>query len=313
MKARSEPIAEPGETRAAKNGGEWGRRTGERLAALLHLVHGTRGLSVALPLLLLLALVEPLLPAAFPHIVIVAPLFALLLASAATLPREGVAAQARAKALMDDEAANTKLLLRLAWPGLLVIVLSPRIFLAALGIPHLSPLAGLVTPSVLQRAATVFLLATMLLPLVYLRSTWGYARHIEPVRPKFTEQAGFPPGSRDALLAFTVLLAVTWAWLLEPFWRPFTLFDWPPSLDSLASGPRGLARLTFTLLVPLPLLMTLSAHLALLHELWLARRLREQADLATLAGLHVGLTLVAVALHAYDALWVVRYHVQSAL
>ena len=306
MTRRHAPVGEPVHGHAG-----WDRSLGDRLAAMIHVVHGTRGLSVALPLLLLFALVEPLMPDAFPDVVLMLPLFALLIAGASTLPREGVAAQARARSLVYEKEANGKLLYRLAWPALLVIVLSPRIFLAALGIPHLSPLAGVLTPALLQRTATVFLLATMLVPLLYLRSTRGYDPSIKPVRPKFTEQAGFPPGSRDALLAFTVLLGVTWAGLLEPFWRPFTLFDWPPSLGSFTEGPRGLARLAFTLLVPLPLLMTVTAHLALLYELHLEKRLRERLDVATLAALHVGLTLWAAALHAYDALWVVRYQVQS--
>ncbi len=280
----------------------------ERMARAVHVVHGTRGLGVAAAVLLVASIVEPGLPTGFPRALFVVPAFLLFATGLLTLPREGIAAQDRAFALLDAADPVRPMVRRLVWLGIAVVLLMPRLFLAAYGIPHLNPLTGLVLPDWQRRMALAFLFLVMLAPILYLRSSRRYAPQVEVRRPKDIDaDEGGGLDRRDVLLILTYLLLAAWLLLLAPFWRPFSLFAWPPGLGSLTVGVRGVAALAFAVTVPLVLFMSLVAHIALL------RRLRERNDwppagrVRALAILHLALILVAVLLHAYDLLWIARY------
>ena len=285
----------------------------DRLARAVHAVHGTRGLGISAGLLLAISLLEPALPPGFPRILLVIPAFALLVTGLLTLPREGVAAQDRALALLEHPAPVAPMVRRLLWIGLTVFLLLPRVFLGVYAnSPHLNPLAGLVLPDILRRVALAFLFVVLLAPIAYLRSSRRYAPHIRvrrPVEIDRAEEGGLD--RRDILLILTYLLLVAWAYLLSPFWRPFTLLEWPPGLGSLTQGTRGVAAISFALAPPLVLFASLVAHLTLLRRLRSAKGWPHLRGVTALALVHVALILLAVALHMYDLLWIARYQILS--
>jgi len=273
-----------------------------RLDRALHRVHGTRGLLWASLVLLLASLLEPALPDALSRFWIALPAFALLVTALATLPREGVGAQDRARALLDHPDPGRPMLRRLAWLALLNVALLPRIFLGAYGIPHMSPLTGLLLPTMQLRIALVFLFLVLLLPILYLRSSRRYAPDIR--NPMATEEKG---RRLEAMALATLGIIVTWAVLLRPFWQPFTLLELPPSLGSLHDGARGVAAVTFAIVPPAVLFVSLVAHVDLLARVRIRREHPQRTTLAWLGSLHVGLILLATVQHAYVLLWIARY------
>lgn len=266
-------------------------------------LEGTRGLLQGTALLLLAAMVEPGLPTAFPRWLLTVPALILLAVGLATLPREGLAAQERAVALADG-AQWRPLLRRAGWAALAVMLLLPRFFLAAYGIPHLNPLVGVVPQPWIVRYATIFLFVVLLMPILDLRAGRRGAAW-----PRTQGTLGGDPGERqrDTLLVGSLLVLVVWGLLLRPFWAPFSLLQWPPGLWSLAVGTRGVAALAFALVPPAVLFMTLSAHAALLRRLaWQPRTPARDRCLAVAVG-HALLTLLAAILLGYDLLWIARY------
>ncbi len=264
-------------------------------------IEGTRGLLLGTALLLLAAMTEPALPLSFPRWLFTVPALILLLLGLLTLPREGVAAQDRLLAL--GEGGDWRpILRRVLWLALAVLLLLPRFFLAAYGIPHLNPLVGLVPQQWVVRFATVFLFVVLLLPTLYLRS--GRSGAAWP--PKAADDEAMQR-RRDTLLVAVALLLVVWALVLRPFWTPFSLLRWPPALWSLTAGSRGVAALAFALLPPALLLMALNAQAALLRRLAHQPRTPERDRCIAAAGAHVLLVLMAAFLHGYDLLWIARY------
>lgn len=266
-------------------------------------IEGTRGLLWGTAILLLAAMTEPALPSGFPRVAFTVPALVLLAVGLATLPREGVAAQERAVAMA--EACDWRpILKRLLWLGLAVLLLLPRLFLGAYGIPHLNPLVGIVPQQWLVRIATVFLFVVLLLPTLYLRA--GRTGHSWPKPPPGDD--GTPTQRRrDTLLVGAALILVVWGLLLRPFWSPFSLLMWPPQLWSLSAGARGVAALAFAVLPPTVLFMALNAQVALLRRLEQAGRSPARDRCMAAAALHVLLTLAAALLHGYDLLWIARY------
>lgn len=270
-------------------------------------VRGTRALAVCGFLLLALAILEPALPGSMSRLWLVLPVVTLLVLGLLTLPVEGVVAQQRARALLQHPRPVKPMVQRLVWIALLCILLLPPLFLAAYGIPHLNPFTGLLLPTIQRRISLGFLYFVLLIPIFYLRSSRRYAPTIRRGDPE--------PRTRDGLLVMTYGLGVAWAILLEPFWRPFSLLVWPPDLSSLVAGVRGVAAIAFTLVIPLVLFMSLAAHLEMLRAIWKMgpKEWRARRPLVALAAVHIALILLAVVLHAYDLLWIVRYQAASSL
>lgn len=266
-------------------------------------VEGTRGLLLGTALLLLAAMTEPALPAAFPRVLFTIPALALLVTGVLTLPREGVAAQELALGLADAGDWRT-ILQRVIWIAVVVLLLLPRLFLGAYGIPHLNPLVGVVPQQWVVRAATVFLFVVLLLPTLYLRA--GRKGHAWP-RPAEQDEGTTGQRRRDTLLVAATFTLVVWALLLRPFWSPFSLLMWPPELWSLTAGSRGVAALAFAVLPPTVLMMGLNAQVALLRRLKATPRSPDRDRCIAAASLHVLLTLTAAFLHGYDLLWIARY------
>lgn len=267
------------------------------------LIEGTRGLLSGTALLLLAAMTEPGLPRDFPRWLFTVPAIALLLIGLVTLPREGVAAQERLIAL-GEEGNWRKILKRLAWLGIAVVLLLPRLFLGAYGIPHLNPLVGLVPQLWVVRLATMFLFVILLLPTLYLRAGRRGAQWPRPAETKDDTQT---VRRRDTLLVGVGLLLVVWGLLLRPFWAPFSLLQWPPELWSLAAGARGVAALAFALVPPAVLFMAMNAQVALVRRLVHSQRTPDRDRCLTAAGVHILLVLLAAFLHGYDLLWIARY------
>ena len=262
-------------------------------------IEGTFGLLYGTALLLLAAMLEPALPATFPRWTYTVPAVVLLAGGLATLPRDGLAAQARTAALAraPDWRAITR---RLPWLALAIVMLLPRLFLGAYGIPHLNPLVGLVPQQWVVRVATAFLFVVMLAPTLYLRAGLrGPEQQLADDDPR--------TGRRDALFVGALLLLVAWGLLLRPFWAPFSLLQWPPEAWSLAAGARGVAALAFAVVPPVVLFMALAANVSLARNLSQQARTpaRDQALAAT--ALQVLLVLIAAFLHGYDLLWIARY------
>lgn len=283
------------------------RRILDFLAAAAHILHGTRGLMLGAAALLVLGLVDPILPPDLDRLLFVLPVFAVLVIGAATLAREGVAVQQRARALASTDAGSRRLAQTLVWPALLCILLAPRFFLAAYGIPHISPFTGLLLPAAQQRLTHVFLFVTVLVAALYLRSTKHYARHAVAKRPRELSRDDRSHQERDGLLWMSGITAAVYAWLLYPFWRPFSLLQWPPGLESLDAGSRGVASLTFSLVVPLVLFIVLAGHGALLYDMARRGEIRQRPWLTAWAALHALLGVAAAALHVYDLLWIAQY------
>lgn len=278
----------------------------DRAAVVLHAVHGSRGLLAGALGLLLFSLVEPTLPHA-DRTALTLPLLALLVAGLATLPREGVATQQRARALRGDPHAATRMARRTLWLVALLMLLSPRVFLAAYGVPHLNPLTGIILPDTQRYLSLLFLFLLLLLAVLYLRSSRRYAPHILSRRPRDLARHDRSHQERDTLLWMIVGLALLWGWLLRPFWHPFSLFQWPPALDSLRQGPAGVGSLAFSLTIPLMMFLSLVAHLSLLRDIARDDSWHEDRALAVWATVHAALALTVIILHAYDLLWIAQY------
>lgn len=279
----------------------------ERTAAFLHVLHGTRGLLLAGTTLLALALLEPFLPAGTPLAVLTLPAFIVLVLGLSTLPREGVAAQWRARSLAAETGAPKRLGRSLVWPSLLCVLLLPKVFLALYGIPHLSPFTGLLLPDLIRRVAVVSLFVVVLVPILYLRSTRLYAPDIPVRRPRDLAHEDGSHAARGMLLWMQGALVLAWGWLTWPFWRPFTLFHWPPSLAMFGHGASSVASAAFAVIVPVLLWTTTVAHLALLQDLVQHRRWRDHPTRTALALVHVMLAVLGAVLHTYAVMWIVRY------
>lgn len=277
----------------------------EALARTVHGVHGTRGLSIGVAALLLSTLLEPVFGPGLGWVFFTVPVLVLLVTGLLTLPREGVAVQDRILAVARRPGGPSVLLRHAVLPAVLLMLLWPQVFLAAYGIPHMSPLTGFVLPSLQRRLAVAYLFVVLWLPLLALRRTRGLAA-IEAVRPRSLPAHDPRHDRREALLLLLVLLGVSWLFLLRTFWQPFTLLMWPPGASSLITGTAGVARLAYTVLLPAALYLRGSAHAvalaALLRDGW---RLHMQAIAVLL--LHLGLVLGATALAVYDLLWIVDY------
>lgn len=282
----------------------------ERLADGLHAARGTRGLTVAAALLLFAAAVEPALPERFPNIVYAIPLLVLLGTGLFTLPREAIAVQGRARSLLEEPQAPKRMVKRGVWGVVVVLALSPNIFLAVQGAPHLSPLAGLALPEVIRWVGLLGLALTLLLVVLYLRSSRSYAPSIVTRRPR-----EFEDRERDRweiLVVVLFVIVVAWGWMLQGFWRPFSLFQWHGAdlaayFASLNLGARGIAGVAFAVLPPALLFIVLSAHAELLWHIGRRRAWRDEATVAALAAVHVGLCLLGIILHTYNLLWIVRF------
>ncbi len=274
----------------------------ERIAAGIHRIHGTRGLLAAAAVLLAMGLSEPLLPTWLAGIVVVTLIFALLTIGAGTLPREGVALQRRVVALAGRSDAVRMLWTTAAWPAVLALFMQPRIFLGAYGVPHMSPLTGVVPPEMQQQVSHVFLFALLLVMVAYLRHTRHYALGIVPLRPIQMRRLDDGHRERDALLWMGLGVLLVYGALLRPFWEPFSLAEWPPGFSSLEST-RGIASITFAIVPPLLMFTSITGHAMLLrHETLKGRRPIVAASIA-----HIGLCLLVVALHAYNLLWIAQY------
>ncbi len=276
----------------------------------LHAARGTRGLTVAAALLLLAAAVEPALPDAFPNIVYTLPLLVLLAAGLLTLPREAIAVQGRARSLLDNPGAPKRMMKRAAWGVVVVFVLSPNIFLAVQGAPHLSPLAGLALPEMIRWVSLLGLALTLLLVVLYLRSSRSYAPSIATRRPREFDDKEHDRWEVLVVLLFVIVVA--WGWMLQGFWRPFSLFQWHGVefggyFASLTLGARGIAGLAFAVLPPALLFIVLSAHAEILWEIGRRRSWRDEVKVAALAGLHGAFCLLGIILHTYNLLWIVRF------
>lgn len=282
----------------------------ERFADGVHALRGTRGLTVAAALLLLAAAVEPALPAAFPNIVYALPLLLLLAVGLLTLPREAIAVQGRARSLLDEPEAPRRMVKRAFWGALVVLALAPNLFLAVQGVPHLSPLAGLALPGLIRWVGLLGLAVTLLLVVLYLRSSRSYAPSIATRRPREFDEA-----ERDrwgVLVVLIFLVVVAWGWMLQGFWRPFSLFQWHGGdlggyFASLTLGARGIAGIAFAVLPPALLFIVLSAHAELLWQIRRQRAWRQQQQVAALATLHVAFCLLGIVMHTYNLLWLVRF------
>ncbi|MGB1586424.1 MAG: hypothetical protein ACPHID_05205 [Thermoplasmatota archaeon] len=282
------------------------RRWQERLALAVHALHGSRGVYLGALGFLIITWAEPAIDPDVDRLFLTLPVFVIFVNGLVTLPREGVAARQRALALLDGEQDWRPMARRLFWPALLTLLLAPRIFLAGYGIPHMNPLTGLLTPAIQRQLTVTFLFLLLLIPAWYLRSSRRYAP-IEPQRPKDLAEDDQLHGQRDLLLWMSLAIGAAWAWLLAPFWTPFSLLEWTPHLDSLRQGASGLGSISFALTIPLVLWMSLHAHLAFLFALWRRDAFATQRRQAALAVAHIALVLLAVALHVYDLLWIAQY------
>ncbi len=292
----------------------WRVRTAQTLngiALFAHLIHGTRGLAIGGAGLLVLGLWQPLLPAEWSRFWLVLPVFAVLITGLATLPREGVAVQQRARALVRHDDAARRLARTLLWPILLLIILTPRIFLAIFGIPHLTPLTGLTIPSVQQRLTHVLLFAVILIVVAYMRSTRRYASHVLAKRPRELSRDDRSHQERDALLWLGLALLVAYLFLLRSFWQPFSLLQWPPDLDSMRVGVRGVTSIVFSIAVPMVAFTTVSGHASLMRDLIRKGIWQEHPGVFGLAAAHVAAGLACVAMHAYNLLWIAQYRASA--
>lgn len=279
----------------------------DRTARAVHALRGSRGVYLGALGFLIITWAEPAIDPEVNRLILTLPVFTVFVVGLVTLPREGVAARERALALLDREAGWRPMARRLIWPALLCLLLAPRVFLAAYGVPHMHPLTGVITPAIQRQLTVTFLFLLLLLPAIYLRSSRSYAPHIEPQRPVHLDPDDATHTQRDLLLWMSVAIAVAWAWLLSPFWSPFSLLEWTPDLDSLRLGARGVGSIAFALTIPLVLWMSLNAHLVFLHAAWQREVFATRRRQIALAALHVVLILAALVLHIWDLLWIAQY------
>lgn len=300
--AQAAPAAEPVAGRR--------RRMLATAGRAIHALRGSRSLVACGLLVLLLTLFGSAFP---PNLV---PLFSgaavvLLALGLATLAREGSAAQANLTVAVEDMKLARQLVILLILPGLLVALLLPRLFLAAYGIPHMTPLTGLVLPSLQRQVGLVFLAVILILPIMALRQA---RRRLgaPPVLPP-NKLADHDPihARRDLLLACTLAVAIVWLLLMHTFWAPFSLIGWPPSLVSLDSV-RGITAVAFTLAPPVTLFMLIAVHAELGRVVARVQDPERRARLLTLTLANILFLLLAVALHAYDLLWIARYNAGSS-
>jgi hypothetical protein len=270
-------------------------------------VLGTRGLATAGLLILAATALEGVLP---PRLLLAMTglATALLAVGLLTLSREAASAQhhVAGRGLDDDLARRLGRLL--VFPLLLVILLLPRLFLGAYGIPHLTPMAGLLLPAAVRRVALLFLAVVLLAALVYVQR---FRRGVAPLdKPRELAEDPVQDDRRLALLAALFLLGTAWLLLLRPFWSPFSLLAWPPGFESLTSA-RGVTALAVSLAVPLPLFGSLALQAELLRVAVQSPPSRLRLRVLVLTGFHAALALTALALHAYDLLWIARYEAAS--
>lgn len=277
------------------------------LATGIHKIHGTRGLLVTGILLLALSIIEPFLPAAVPRILYTLPMAVVLAVAVVTLAREGVAIQDRLLHLGHRADATARLWKHAVIPAVVVVLLLPDLFLAAYGIPHMSPLTGLVLPDVQHRIAVAYLYAILLLVAWSLRRTRRMAPNIRSLPLRELDAAHRT--RRDILWWLSIGLITVWLVALSAFWQPFSLFAWPPGLESLRSGVRGLASITYAGALPVLLFVGASAHVRTAFRLWReGPALRRPVPwFAAIAALY----LTAAMLHLYDLFWIARYQAQS--
>ena len=284
-------------------------RMPQRWGRLVHALRGSRSLLASGSLALLATLTQGAVPNAWMPWMTAASL-GLLLLGLTTLAREGSAAQAALPDAAPGPHLDEGLVRLLGLPLLLVLLLLPRFFLAAYGIPHLSPLTGLIVPALQARISLVLLAAVLLVPILALRR----ARHALG-DPAVLAPADIPDddprhGARLALFVATGVIVVVWLVLLRSFWSPFSLLAWPPGFSSLGNS-RGVTALAFALAPPVTLFTLASLHtelarLALALPTGPARNRQLALAIANLA-----LVLSAAALHTYDLLWIARYQASS--
>lgn len=276
------------------------RQRWEPVARFIHDIHGTRSLAVTILLLAVLSLAEPALPPDWPAWVVTVPLASLAAIGLATLAREAVATQLRLRRLTEDPACRLLLQVDLLYPLALVILLAPRVFLAAYGVPHMSPWTGLVSTALQQRIATTYMFALLLIPILHLRRARRYAPQIVPLRPRDLGPEDLLHNQRDLVLLLQGGIVVAWLALLWPFWGP---------IDP-AAGVRGIDRIVFAVFLPTILFVHATAHAQAWYRL--AKVGGPKSAMALLAA-HIVLGLVAAALHVYAMLWIVRYQALSLL
>lgn len=276
----------------------------EPLARSVHFVHGTRGIIVASGLLLGWLLIEPNVDSRIAPWV-VAPLLLLLVLGLATLAREGVAVQLRARELLHHENPVRVLQKRAVLLALLLVLLLPRVFLALYGIPHLSPAAGYLAPQAVQSIAAAHVAAIVLIAALYLRSS-GMEAHVPVRRPIELRDGSGQHLARTGLQVALLVTVVASLWALRGFWQPFSLLEWPPGLASLSSV-RATASIAVAVAPPALLLCALVGHIEHLWTIVAGRsfRARRSETLWTVA-LATGV-VVCGWLHLRNLLWVERF------
>jgi len=161
-----------------------------------------------------------------------------------------------------------------------------------------------------RRIALVFLAAVLLVPILGFRQVRHRLGPGPVLRPKDLQPTDLEDDRRELLLAGIVLLGAVWLLLLQAFWSPFSLLAWPPGFGSFGSA-RGVTALAFTLVVPAVLFAGTAIQAELLRAIRKLAPSRARARLAGLAATHLLLLLTALALHAYDLLWIAKYQAAS--
>jgi hypothetical protein len=280
------------------------------IASFVHFARGARSLGLAsLGVLILTSL-----STALPQIVI--PVLAgfvivPLVIGLSTLPRDGATAQANLTATLEKPDLMRRLTRLLVVPGVLLILLLPQLFLGAYGIPHMTPLTGLVLPSVQRQLGLIYLAFILILPLVALRQARHSMGASKTRRPKDVPEEDPMHDRRDLLILCSLAIAVVWLIMLRSFWSPFSLFAWPPSFASLYSV-RAVTAVAFTVAPPIVLFMRIALHAELARLMLRDKDTERRARRLALNGLHLLLLIGCVALHAYNLFWIARYQAASS-